>query len=192
MIKVGEYQVKKKNVCADKNEAYLYSYPVFARSAQILLKYIFFPQLSVSVKCDTFYIQLLGDQHIKTSYIDVPDTDHFNIVNKLSNPNYKLTKVSVCNQGWRKAPATCQWRVAFEPGQLLSKYTRPFGREDFQTLGGDKMLIRNKMEKNILEEHLQKKNAKETLADHDIVVNFFYSVQQIQFSTATFLDIKPD
>ncbi|BFZ20781.1 hypothetical protein BsWGS_23820 [Bradybaena similaris] len=36
--------------------------------------------------------KMLRDNGVKTNYIDVPDVDHFNIVDKLAEPGYFLTK----------------------------------------------------------------------------------------------------
>ena len=41
----------------------------------------------------SFGFQSLRDNGIKTRYMDIPDTDHFNVVEKLKEDTYALTKV---------------------------------------------------------------------------------------------------
>ncbi|XP_005112504.2 kynurenine formamidase [Aplysia californica] len=36
--------------------------------------------------------KLLRDSGVRTSYMEVPDTDHFDVINKLSEPNFLLSK----------------------------------------------------------------------------------------------------
>ena len=40
-----------------------------------------------------FCLQKLKEGGLNTKYIDVPDTDHFNVIENLQNENYILTQV---------------------------------------------------------------------------------------------------